>query len=77
MDEHGDPAGYRALSGAGLLFDPRQQTALADLPAQFTFREAKTVYAKGDQSTTNFLQRCIALNLLRKPGRGRYEKVCG
>jgi hypothetical protein len=74
-DENGDAAGYRRLTGANLLFNPQQESTLAALPQLFTFKEARLAYGKGDQSTANFLQRCIDLDLLRKPGRGRYVKV--
>jgi hypothetical protein len=74
-DENGDPAGYRALVGAELLVDPARQKALADLPEAFRFKDAKRVYGKGDQPTTNFLHDCMNLGLLEKTGRGKYQKV--
>jgi hypothetical protein len=74
-DENGDPAGYRALSGAELLINPEQQSALAVLPPTFRFKQAKQAYRHGDQATTNFLVKCISLGLVDKLGRGNYQKV--
>ncbi len=45
------------------------------LPLRFTFKEAKVVCAKGDQSTKNFLDKCIAVGILTRVARGVYEKV--
>jgi hypothetical protein len=56
-DENGDPVGYRHLVGAELLFDNHRQNALASLPQQFTFKDAKVAYGKQDQATSNFLRR--------------------
>ncbi len=74
-DENGDPMGYRLLTGPELLFNEEQQAAFAALPKEFAFREAKATYRRADQATTNFLQRCIAMQLLEKLGRGRYQKL--
>jgi hypothetical protein len=74
-DENGDPCGYRLLVGPELLFDEHRQSALASLPQQFTFKQAKSAYGRRDQATINFLQRCIGLHIIRKPGRGCYEKI--
>jgi len=75
VDDHGDPFGYRRLTGAKLLFDVPRERVLASLQQRFTYKEAKRAYGKGDQATTNFLQRCIALGLMRRPKRGEYEKI--
>jgi AAA domain len=73
-DENGDPSGYRSLVGAELL-DPTRQKAFIDLPEFFQFKDAKRMYGRGDQATTNFLHDCINLGLVEKPGRGKYQKV--
>jgi hypothetical protein len=75
VDDVGDPLGYRQLTGPELLFNPKQQSALASLPADFAFKEAMAAYGHADQATSNFLGRCIAHQLVRKVSRGRYEKV--
>jgi len=75
VDEGGDPVGYRLLTGAELLFNDQQKSALAALPQHFTFKDAKIAYGRGDQATANFLQRCIDLRLLSRVERGRYEKL--
>jgi hypothetical protein len=74
-DENGEPAGYRALLGAELLVDPTRQKALVDLPETFRYKDAKRVYGKGDQATTNFLNDCLNLGLVEKVSRGKYQKV--
>jgi AAA domain-containing protein len=75
VDDVGDPLGYRHLTGPELLFNPKQQAALASLPADFAFKEAKAAYGHADQATINFLRRCIAHQLVRRVARGRYEKI--
>jgi AAA domain len=74
VDEDGDPVGYRRLVGAELLFNDDQQSALGKLARQFTFKEAKQAYGRGDQATSNFLNRSINFQVLRKVARGVYEK---
>lgn len=74
-DDAGDPAGYRLLTGAELLFNSAQQEALAALPQRFSFKDAKQAYGRSDQPTSNWLSRSIELHLLRKVSRGVYEKI--
>jgi archaellum biogenesis ATPase FlaH len=74
-DEDGQVLGYRKLSGAELLFNPLQQAALEALPSSFRFKVAKQTYKHADQATSNFLQRCIDIGLVRKTARGQYERV--
>ncbi len=74
-DEDGDPVGYRVLTGAELLFNNEQQNALSKLPQRFAFKTAKQTYGRADQATSNWLRRCIELQLLRKVARGTYEKI--
>lgn len=76
-DEDGTPLGYRKLSGVELLFNSEQEHAFLRLPDQFAFREAKAVYQRADQPTTDFLQKCIRVGILRKPAKGVYAKVGG
>jgi len=75
VDEAGDPAGYRLLTGSELLFNPQQQKALETLGPTFTFKEAKNAYGRSDQPTTNFLKNCVELQLVRRVARGNYEKI--
>jgi AAA domain len=75
VDENGEPIGYRRLMGSDLLFNEDQKHALMALSDQFSFKQVKSQYGRADQGTANFLQRCVDLNLIRKLGRGRYEKV--
>lgn len=74
-DENGDPAGYRLLVGPELLFNDEQEQAFAALPAQFTFKQAKIVYKRSDQPTSNWLSRLRDLQLVQRKGRGAYEKI--
>lgn len=73
-DEDGNPLGYKQATGASLLFNDDQIAAYAKLPQMFRFKEAKQAYERRDQATTDFLQKCIALNILRKTPQG-YEKL--
>jgi hypothetical protein len=75
VDDVDDPLGYRNLTGPELLFNPKQQTALASLPTEFAFKEAKAAYGHVDQATSNFLGQCIVHQLVRRVARGRYEKI--
>lgn len=74
FDEEGLPLGYSCLTDVKLLFNPDQEAAYARLPEAFRFSEAKRVYGRRDQPTTDFLKKCQGLGLLRKVGRGLYEK---
>lgn len=74
-DGDGEPMGYRKVTGVGLLNNPEQEQALMRLPDQFRFKDAKLAYGKADEATNLFLRKCIATGILRKLGRGQYEKV--
>ena len=67
--------GYRRLTGPSLLFNPDQATGFAKVPDSFRFKDAQKVYGKGAQATTDFLNKCINIGILRRTARG-YEK-CG
>jgi hypothetical protein len=73
-DENGEPLGYSRASNSRLLFNENQENALARLPERFRFEEAHQTYGRGPQATTDFLNKCISLGLIRKVQRGRYEK---
>lgn len=73
-DDDGEPLGYERLSGASLLFNAEQAETFSKLPAQFRFKNAQMVYGKGAQATTDFLNKCINVGLIRKTERG-YEKL--
>jgi hypothetical protein len=75
FDDAGDPVGYRKLSGVEFLGNQEQEECLKRLPGQFTFKQAKAIYGKGDQATSDFLKKCIRLGLVRKVSRGLYAKV--
>ena len=74
-DEDSKPLGYRKLVGAQLLFGDEQQRALAQLEPRFTTGQAKTAYGRGDQATSDWLQKCARLGLIRRVGRGQWEKT--
>jgi AAA domain len=73
--DEGEPLGYRKARGVQLLCNPEQEAAFGKLPDRFQFKEAKRVYGKGDQATTDFLNKCIAKGILRRAAKGVYEKV--
>lgn len=75
VGEDGEPCGYRRIVGCDLLGNPEQEGAFGRLPERFTFKEAKSIYAKTDNPTSQWLKKCEAFGLLRKPRRGLYEKV--
>jgi hypothetical protein len=74
FDADGKPIGYRRMIGADLLFNYEQAKAYENLPAEFTFSEARRLLNKGDQSTTNFLKKCEDLGLIKHVGR-KYQKT--
>jgi hypothetical protein len=74
-DGAGEPIGYSRIVGVKLLNNPEQETAFEKLPDRFSFKEAKAIYGKTDNPTDQWLKKCIAAGLLRKVGRGKYEKV--
>jgi hypothetical protein len=74
-DTEGEPLGYRTLSGAALLGNPEQETAVARLPQKFAFKEAKAIYNRSDDPTRKWLLKCEAAGLVRQVGRGSYERL--
>ena len=74
-DDNGEPFGYRPLTDIKLLSNPDQETALRNLPPQFTFKEAKQALKRTDDPTSKFLKKCISLSLVRQTRRGRYERT--
>lgn len=75
-DEEGEPLGYEVVTGSKLLFNKEQQATLAKLPQAFRFKDAQQTYGKGAQATTDFLNKCIGLGLIRKLGKkAGYEKL--
>ncbi len=76
FDDDSEPLGYRVMSGADLLSNPAQQKSFHDLPESFSFKQAKQVYGRADQSTTDFLRKCEAIGILRHDGK-IYSKVIG
>ena len=75
FDDEGSPVGYRQMTGLELLFNPEQQSAFQRLPGSFRFKQAMAIYGRADQATSDFLQKCIRVEILRKPAKGAYEKV--
>ena|SRR5437867_3893874 len=74
-DENGEAIGYKLLAGADQLTNASHRAAYYTLPKAFSFGQAKAVYEKGDQATTDFLKKCISAGILRKDRKGWYEKV--
>jgi hypothetical protein len=74
FDEDGEPLGYRQMIGVELLFNEGQQQAFSRLPQTFRTGEAKRIYGRQDQATGDFLKKCERLGLVKKIGRGQYEK---
>jgi len=74
-DQDGEPIGYRELVGEELLFNAEQQTAFERLGQTFTTGEAKRIYGKQDQATSDFLKKLVRIGLAQKIGRGLYRKT--
>jgi hypothetical protein len=74
LGEDGKPMGYEQLRGASLLFNSDQRAAFESLADTFTFKQAKQTYGRGSQATTDFLNKCQSVGILRKEGR-QYRKV--
>ncbi len=75
QDGRGEPLGYSLLTREDLL--PKfQRKKYKLLPKEFTFKQGKNIYAKGDQATHDFLQKCMTLGILRQEKRrGVYRKI--
>lgn len=74
LDEDDEPLGYDKLAGVNLLFNPEQEEAYRNLPQTFRFKDARRLYGKGPQATTDLLKKCIGTGIMRKDGR-EYRKV--
>jgi len=77
MDEHGEPIGYEAMTGPDLLFNEQMKQAWLKLPKdrEFTFKEAKEIYGKHSPATLNWLQKCIAVGIVKQAGKGLPYRV--
>jgi archaellum biogenesis ATPase FlaH len=75
LDEEGEPLAYREMTGVELLFNADQEAAFAGLPEAFTTGEAGRIYGRQDQATSDFLDKMQRIGLIRKIGRGRFEKI--
>jgi hypothetical protein len=73
-DEEGDPAGYRAATGAALLSQHRRE-ALEKLPPEFSFKKAKAALGRADDPTNKFLLQCMQLGVIEKVKKGHYRKL--
>jgi putative DNA primase/helicase len=75
LDDNGDALGYTRITGEAFL-SMEQRAAFAKLPSEFRFKDVKASYGRAGQATTDFLQKCISLGLVRKnPATRIYEKV--
>ena len=75
LDEDGDPLGYEKMKGVAMLANVEMEGTFRQLPQIFRHKDAKTAYAKASQATTNFLNKCIGCEILRKNSDGTYEKT--
>jgi hypothetical protein len=76
-NDHGEPIGYRRLQGLKLLDNEEQMGKYQEFPNEFTFKEAKLTYGRGDQATRDFLRKAIEFGLLEQVSRGLYRKTGG
>ncbi len=73
-DGDGEPAGYRHLTGIGLLSEERR-AAFEKLGTEFHYTDAKRALGRGDASTVNFLKECIHVSIVEKVRKGHYRKI--
>jgi hypothetical protein len=79
FDGDGEPAGYRHLTGTGLL-SPEKRLAFERLPLEFSTGDAKATrqacgLGEGNDPTNKFLAECKQLGLIEKLERGRWRKL--
>src|ERR1035437_6942663 len=66
FDQQGEPLGYRQVTGSRLLFNSDQESVFTKLSTRFRFKDAQLAYNRGPQGTSDFLKKCVALQILRK-----------
>lgn len=79
LDPDGHPLGYVRSSAVELLENDDQSKAYKALPGKphvLTFKEIMQAYGRRDEATMGFIRKCEGAALLRKIGKGRYEKSC-
>ena len=74
-DEALEPVGYRRLTGVVALLGKDAETNFEKLPQTFRFKDAKHIFGKGSQSTSNTLKKFLDLEILQKLKGGEYQKV--
>lgn len=77
MDKNGrTPLAYERVADDGLLFNDDQAKALAKLPDEFTYKEARQLYGRNDSATAAWVKKCIDCGLVeQEKKRGPYRKV--
>lgn len=75
FDDDGEALGYRKVAAVELLCNPDQERAFAALPDKFTTKQAMHAYGRQDEATNEFLKKCVAKGILKKVGRGLWEKL--
>lgn len=77
MDEHGEPIGYEAMTGPDLLFNEQMKKAWLKLPrgTDIGFTLAKETYGKQAPATRNWLEKCIAVGIVKQAGKGMPYRV--
>lgn len=78
FDEDGEAAGYKQVTGAGLL-SPEKKAAFDRLPDDFCTADAKEArracgLGNGNDPTNKFLAECKQLRIIEKRGKGRWRK---
>ena len=76
-DDQGEPIGYNLMSGPAMLFNEAMENAWHRLPSgEFTRKQAKQIYGKGDSATEVWLRKCKDIGILEQPVKGGlYRKV--
>jgi hypothetical protein len=77
--DDGEPLGYRALTGLGLL-SPQKRAVLVRLPEEFSTADARVGRREarlgdGNDPTNKLLAECKYLRIIERTGRGHWRKI--
>ena len=75
FDDDGEPCGYeRFVSCPEMLENAEQEAVFKQLPATFSFKQIRLAFGRAASTTNFFIQKLIRLGLVRKTGRGTYQR---
>ncbi len=78
LDGAGEPLGYeRMIAHAAMLENAEQETFFARLPEAFSYKDARLLYGKSNDSTHLLIHKMMRLGLVRRAAYGQYRKAGG